>query len=253
MIQWQRTLRKKLTRLTRSLKADPWGSTLRNYLWLAFLYGMVHALGPGHGKAVTGSYFLNRQGTLRQGLMMGFLFAFTHILSATLLLLIGHSLMKLSGLGSLDKAGYWLHKISAVLLMSLGIILTVRTLAAFRLRPACVPSQPENVDVKSFCSVAAAAGLVPCPGAYLILLFALSQQLLLPGLLAMLAMLAMASGMGLTLSLTAVAKLICLLRDALLGNLAETYTVLRPIGKILAVFGGLAITALGALLLAPLS
>ncbi|HIJ37883.1 MAG TPA: high frequency lysogenization protein HflD, partial [Rhodospirillaceae bacterium] len=49
---------------------------------LSFLYGVVHALGPGHGKLVVGSYFLSRRARLVHGLMMSGTAALVQALSA---------------------------------------------------------------------------------------------------------------------------------------------------------------------------
>jgi nickel/cobalt transporter (NicO) family protein len=51
-------------------------------LVLAFTYGVVHALGPGHGKVVVASYFLGRDAQIGRGLMMGLQIAIFHVLSA---------------------------------------------------------------------------------------------------------------------------------------------------------------------------
>jgi ABC-type nickel/cobalt efflux system permease component RcnA len=49
---------------------------------LAFLYGVVHALGPGHGKLVVVSYFLSREAQIGRGLLMGLQIAVFHVISA---------------------------------------------------------------------------------------------------------------------------------------------------------------------------
>ena len=49
---------------------------------LAFAYGVVHALGPGHGKLVVVSYFLSREARIGRGLLMGLQIAAFHVISA---------------------------------------------------------------------------------------------------------------------------------------------------------------------------
>jgi nickel/cobalt exporter len=49
---------------------------------LAFAYGLLHAAGPGHGKAVISSYVLANERTLRRGIMLSFLSALIQALSA---------------------------------------------------------------------------------------------------------------------------------------------------------------------------
>ncbi len=243
LVRCQKMLRVKMTRLMRSMRDDPLGAPLWTFLGLAFLYGMVHALGPGHGKAMAGSYFLSRQGSLKQGLLLGSLFAVTHVASAVLLLLVGRALLQTSSRSLLASADLWLRKTSALLLLLIGILLIGRTLwlCLSRREQSRCPNQ--QADLKSLCSVATAAGLIPCPGAAIILLFAMSQQLLIPGLLAMLAL---AMGMALTVSLSAVATMAT--RGTLLRVLSTSRSAVVA-SHILGIGGGLAIATLGALLL----
>lgn len=51
---------------------------------IAFLYGVLHAAGPGHGKAVISSYVLTNEETVRRGIALSFLSAFFQALSAIL-------------------------------------------------------------------------------------------------------------------------------------------------------------------------
>ena len=49
---------------------------------IAFLYGVLHAAGPGHGKAVISSYVLSNEETVRRGIALSFLAALFQALSA---------------------------------------------------------------------------------------------------------------------------------------------------------------------------
>jgi ABC-type nickel/cobalt efflux system permease component RcnA len=51
---------------------------------IAFLYGVLHAAGPGHGKAVISSYVLSNEETVRRGIALSFLSALFQALSAIL-------------------------------------------------------------------------------------------------------------------------------------------------------------------------
>ncbi|MGK0255580.1 MAG: nickel/cobalt exporter, partial [Arcobacteraceae bacterium] len=60
-------LSKKLTSLKNDLKTTlkdiKQNNNLSSYIWLlvfSFLYGIVHAIGPGHGKSLVSSYFINQ-------------------------------------------------------------------------------------------------------------------------------------------------------------------------------------------------
>jgi ABC-type nickel/cobalt efflux system permease component RcnA len=52
---------------------------------ISFLYGVVHAAGPGHGKAVISSYVLADGRTVRRGVLLSFLAAGVQALSAVAL------------------------------------------------------------------------------------------------------------------------------------------------------------------------
>jgi len=60
----------KLSSLIRASKAD--GSAAYTLLGISFIYGMFHAAGPGHGKAVISSYLVANDETWRRGVILSF-------------------------------------------------------------------------------------------------------------------------------------------------------------------------------------
>src|SRR5215469_6881599 len=54
-------------------------------LVLAFLYGVLHAIGPGHGKSVVASYFVGRHARWASGVVMGGLISVIQGISAIIL------------------------------------------------------------------------------------------------------------------------------------------------------------------------
>ncbi len=69
--------------LTQSLKAmRDGGSGVWLLAGLSFAYGVFHAAGPGHGKAVISSYMLANEVALRRGIMLSFVSALLQGLSA---------------------------------------------------------------------------------------------------------------------------------------------------------------------------
>src|SRR5918996_3592152 len=55
---------------------------------MAFAFGAVHAVTPGHGKSVVMSYFLGQGGAARRGLAMSIKVIATHVLSAIALVTV---------------------------------------------------------------------------------------------------------------------------------------------------------------------
>ena len=62
------------SRIIRAAKTD--GSAVWTLLGVSFLYGIFHAAGPGHGKAVISSYLVANEETWRRGIVLSFASAF---------------------------------------------------------------------------------------------------------------------------------------------------------------------------------
>jgi nickel/cobalt transporter (NicO) family protein len=59
-----------MSRIIRAAKTD--GSAVWALLGVSFLYGIFHAAGPGHGKAVISSYLVANEETWRRGIVLSF-------------------------------------------------------------------------------------------------------------------------------------------------------------------------------------
>ncbi len=82
LMRQQQAINRELSAAVRRLKTeDPWTSALFLGL-LSFTYGVLHAAGPGHGKAVISSYVLANERTVRRGIMLSFMAAFIQAISA---------------------------------------------------------------------------------------------------------------------------------------------------------------------------
>ena len=75
----------------RAAKTD--GSAVTTLLGISFLYGIFHAAGPGHGKAVISSYLVANEETARRGIVLSFASAFLQALVAVLIVGIGALLL----------------------------------------------------------------------------------------------------------------------------------------------------------------
>jgi len=82
LLTQQQRLNRELAQAVKQLKESPSVSSLLVLGFLSFGYGVLHAAGPGHGKAIISSYVLANHETLRRGVMLSFLSAFIQALSA---------------------------------------------------------------------------------------------------------------------------------------------------------------------------
>jgi nickel/cobalt exporter len=71
----------------RAAKTD--GSAFWTLLGISFAYGVFHAAGPGHGKAVISSYLVANEETARRGIVLSFVSAMLQALVAVLIVGIG--------------------------------------------------------------------------------------------------------------------------------------------------------------------
>lgn len=78
----------------RAAKSD--GSAVWTLLAISFAYGIFHAAGPGHGKAVISSYLVANEETARRGIVLSFVSALMQALVAVLIVGIGAWLLNVT-------------------------------------------------------------------------------------------------------------------------------------------------------------
>lgn len=193
----QRVLRQKMTDYARQIQEKPLGAATWQLMILALVYGIFHAMGPGHGKAIVCSYFLSKRGSMRQALVFGNLISTIHIFSAVVIVLGLSWLVGSANIVAFHGVEGRLELISYALIMCIGLFLLARTLYEWWKTPEVGEDACSRAKTKDMFSLALASGLLPCPGAAIILLFTLSLGVFWAGLLAMLPL---ALGMGLTAS-----------------------------------------------------
>jgi len=71
-----------LTKALMAIKENGWAAWL--LLSLSFAYGVFHAVGPGHGKAVISAYLVSSGATARRGIALSFAAAFVQAVTAVL-------------------------------------------------------------------------------------------------------------------------------------------------------------------------
>lgn len=107
---------------------------------LSFAYGIFHAAGPGHGKAVISSYMLANEVALRRGVMLSFVSAFLQAATAIVVMTLVYFLLRGTSI-SMTDATYFLEVSSYVLITAFGAWLLwkkagVKLLARISGRPA---------------------------------------------------------------------------------------------------------------------
>ena len=101
-----------LTGALKGMRENPW--QLWSLIGLSFTYGVFHAAGPGHGKAVISSYMIANETELRRGVLLSFLSSMLQgvvailLIGAVYLVLRGSSISMTSATRSLEIASYGL-------------------------------------------------------------------------------------------------------------------------------------------------
>jgi nickel/cobalt transporter (NicO) family protein len=258
VFHWINTQQKEFYRaMTDALKgmrddgAMPW-----LLIGLSFSYGVLHAAGPGHGKAVISSYMLANETTLRRGIILSFVSAFLQALSA--LLIIGLAFLILRGTS---------YKMSdATRIFEIGSFAAITIFGAWLLWAKVFEKRHSQVHVhdhshghdhhghakhvhdgdevcqtcghshapdpqivakefswKTATTAVVAVGIRPCSGALIVLTFAVLNGLYLGGILSVLAM---ALGTAITVSTLATVAVLA-------KNLALKYTKATSAGRVM--------------------
>lgn len=184
---------------------------------LAFAYGVLHAAGPGHGKAVISSYVLANERTLRRGIFLSFLSALIQALSAIAFVGVLAIVLKATSM-TIRSAEAWAETLSWAFVALVGAWLLYRQVRLIWLeggnsQPAAARSHdhahhhhhgencgcghahapdPQKLDgelspMKAL-AIAFAVGIRPCTGALALLFLALTQGVLWVGILGTFAM-----------------------------------------------------------------
>ena len=119
VLEKQAQINRELALAVRRLKtADPVNATL-TLAFLSFAYGVLHAAGPGHGKAVISSYVLADGRTMRRGILLAFMAAFIQALSALVLVAILVLAFRATGV-QIRSMEAWLETVSWGLVALVG-------------------------------------------------------------------------------------------------------------------------------------
>jgi nickel/cobalt exporter len=117
----QQSLQRTLAMSVKSLKTDPLGGAITLAL-LSFVYGVLHAVGPGHGKTIISSYVVANEETVRRGVIISFIAAGLQALSAVVL--VGVLLIALGATGlQVNAWSNQLESISYAMIALVGLYL----------------------------------------------------------------------------------------------------------------------------------
>lgn len=217
---WQAALYRGLTGLIRAAMADPRAAW--TLLGACFLYGVLHAAGPGHGKAVISSYLLASGAPARRGIAISFAAAAVQGLVAVVLVALMAGLLRATSL-ALSQVSLQIETVSYAVIALIGLWLMLRALGLPRRAAAHAHAHahghaPAQGPAAGGCGhhhaadprtltgplgwrqsalAVGAVGLRPCTGAILVLVFALAQGVFLLGVAATAAM---ALGTGATVA-----------------------------------------------------
>ena len=113
----QQEFYRSLTGALKAMRED--GSKLWLLVGLSFAYGIFHAAGPGHGKAVISSYMLANEVALRRGILLSFVSAFLQALTAIAVMTLVFLVLRGTAI-SMTDATWFLEVASYALITAFG-------------------------------------------------------------------------------------------------------------------------------------
>ena len=220
----QQSLQRELATSVRTLKTDNPLAGAFTLAVLSFLYGVVHAVGPGHGKTIISSYVVANEKTARRGVIVSFIAAGLQALTAIALVGIFAVLFNAPGI-EITAWSNQLETVSYALIAMVGLWLLASQLNAIWREWRGAPADSHHhhhghdrdhvhahhhghahaegeacdhmVDPRSLAgpfswrkmmAVVFSVGIRPCTGAILVLVFALTQGVFWAGIAATFAM-----------------------------------------------------------------
>lgn len=166
-------------------------------LMASFLYGAIHALGPGHGKALAFSYFSSQKSSYFEAFVISLVTAFVHIIGALILVLFSVFVLESVLNRFMEDSISYVTAFCAVIIMLLALYILYRKLT--KKSCACcscsVPLEttkfslnPQNINFvktsqnrpiidtkrskKQDLIFVLTAGIIPCPGTVLLFVYA---------------------------------------------------------------------------------
>jgi ABC-type nickel/cobalt efflux system permease component RcnA len=233
-------------------------------LLLAFAFGALHALGPGHGKTLMGAYLVGAGGRARVAVAVGGAVAVMHTASV---LALGFVVLTATTVFAPERVYPWLGLASGLIALGLGASLLVARLGAWGDRgPESDDGEHERgthdhphgtrdhshphapalsrpvLSARGLTALAVAGGILPSPTALVVLLASVALHRVGYGLA-----LIGAFSLGLAAALVAVGMLALRARDVVERRMSGRVARLMPIASAVAIaMLGLVLTVSGA-------
>ena len=244
VVRAQRQINATLSREMRSVKEQGSARAALTVAGLAFLYGVLHAVGPGHGKLVVSSYFVNRRARAAAAVLVGT--GVSVLQTVTAVLLVGGlgAVLGRRGLDVMAQAAR-VELLSYALICAIGVALLWVSLRGHGHSHGHAHHDLDGHGGRASLWLIVGAGLTPCASALLILLFALANGVFWLGVATTLVM-----AIGMSLTLTAVGLLALGARRGAVRLSGRAPRMARWLPRALSVTGALLIALIGATLLA---
>jgi len=193
LVDLQLRFRDRAGELLSDLRESPEPSLIIAFAAVVFLYGVIHGAGPGHRKTIVFSLFLSRKARWFEPAAAGFLSAGVHAgTSIVLILIFTLAADGISVLRSTDRTGVYMQGITFLILAAFALLFIIWKLF-FHDRQ----HNGESPRERGLYSMLIVASLIPCPGATMLLLFALSLKVPVLGIFGVFLM---SLGMGFVIS-----------------------------------------------------
>lgn len=148
--------------ISRNLRSGEKGAE-KKAMALLLVYGVVHSLGPGHGKSIISSLFLAGEGGVKKVLLLGglisYLQGFTAYLTVRVFNFLGRNLLPVTAQQTEDNVRY----LTAIFILGIGLYLLYRK----TVKRGCECAKEE----RSSLWMALLLGVTPCYGTVNVLLF----------------------------------------------------------------------------------
>ncbi len=233
IVDIQKNLNRSVSSSLRKLKQEFDYKIFLILIGVSFLYGVVHAIGPGHGKMLVGAYFLKEKASVFSSLKIGSIISITHSGSAAILGLLVGIFFKSAKMYK-DDFQMYITIFSGILIAVLGVFYLLRSIFPKKFE------HNHNSKEKNELLLGVFSGMVPCPVSLTIILFSIYLDLLWVGISCVLAL---SLGMAVTISLIGI--LVIKTRAVTEFMTRKRSTLSLVMGKILSISGSLIIISIG--------